>query len=75
MAIVCKDTRNCGSCQKSDQITDVWLKTHPPPPSLDKRRGATALPSLFEREGLGQHKLSAFFSRYGLSAPQGGEFF
>jgi hypothetical protein len=35
------------------------LETHPPTPSLGKRRGVAMLPSLFEREGLGV----SFFSR------------
>jgi len=33
-------------------IGDI-AKTHPPPPSLGKRRGETALPSLSETEELG----------------------
>jgi hypothetical protein len=43
---------------KKESNASARLETHPPPPSLEKRRGVIALPSLFEREGPGVSFLS-----------------
>jgi hypothetical protein len=43
-------------------MAGAMLETHPPAPSLGKRRGVAALPSLFEREELGV----SFFLVHGL---------